>query len=224
MKLFELLIKIKTNNDFKKQLVNQSSGNDFENKIKELLENSNSYSSYSSSNFKQHINFKKIKEKILNKMSNENCIKNELVKDICQYESKFIYQPFGSQMFPDFLLIRKEYLIPLEIKYSNKKGDRPIWNSNIPHSFGIYIFGSKINDDITFYFGKDLLSYDEIKEMLFLAKKYKKELMDQSKKISKNKFELYLRPMFNQKFSILKSNKRSIYEDNTIKFLKNIEK
>ena len=85
MKLFELLIKIKTNNDFKKQLVNQSSGNDFENKIKELLENSNSYSSYSSSNFKQHINFKKIKEKILNKMSNENCIKNELVKDICQY-------------------------------------------------------------------------------------------------------------------------------------------
>ena len=60
--------------------------------------------------------------------------------------------------------------------------------------------------------------------MLFLAKKYKKELMDQSKKISKNKFELYLRPMFNQKFSILKSNKRSIYEDNTIKFLKNIEK
>ncbi|MBQ7749414.1 hypothetical protein IJR75_02385 [bacterium] len=59
MKLFELLIKIKTNNDFKKQLVNQSSGKDFENKIKELLENSNSYSSYSSSNLNNILILKK---------------------------------------------------------------------------------------------------------------------------------------------------------------------
>ena len=59
MKLFELLIKIKTNNDFKKQLVNQSSGKDFENKIKKLLENSNSYSSYSSSNLNNILILKK---------------------------------------------------------------------------------------------------------------------------------------------------------------------
>lgn len=84
----------------------------------------------------------------------------------------YIYQPFGSQNFPDFLILTKNWLIPIETKFStkkrsnnslNKQNDRnsklnvlPKWNSNIPKANTIYLFAN--NEYLTFFVGNDYLS------------------------------------------------------------------
>ncbi|WP_322908971.1 hypothetical protein [Mycoplasmopsis felis] len=54
----------------------------------------------------------------------------------------YIYQPFGSQNFPDFLILTNNYVIPLEVKFSkkNKNSELPKWNSNVPKSNAIYLY------------------------------------------------------------------------------------
>ncbi len=54
----------------------------------------------------------------------------------------YVYQPFGSQNTPDFLLFNVTsngcfYMMPLEVK---KGSDRPTWNNNPPKPQFLYIF------------------------------------------------------------------------------------
>ncbi|GAA9359002.1 hypothetical protein TH0628_01720 [Helicobacter pylori] len=85
--------------------------------------------------------------------------------------SHFLYQPFGSQNYPDFLVFIFDYVVGIEIKFSkNDKGEknlqtsRPMWNSNLPKPNAIYVYGVA-NADITFFKGLDILSY-ETREVL----------------------------------------------------------
>ncbi|GAA7024571.1 hypothetical protein Kyoto30A_01130 [Helicobacter pylori] len=85
--------------------------------------------------------------------------------------SHFLYQPFGSQNYPDFLVFIFDYVVGIEIKFSkNDKGEknlqtsRPMWNSNLPKPNAIYVYGVA-NADITFFKGSDILSY-ETREVL----------------------------------------------------------
>lgn len=41
----------------------------------------------------------------------------------------FIFQPFGSQNFPDFLVFTDTFALPLEIKFTSDTGFKPVWNS-----------------------------------------------------------------------------------------------
>lgn len=99
-----------------------------------------------------------LKEKIINKTSIE--IQRNPFKKIANC---FIFQPYGSQNFPDFLIILDEYIIPLEIKFSTNdsvsrvgKNSRPVWNSNLPKYNALYIYGAS-SFDITFFKGSDIL-------------------------------------------------------------------
>ncbi len=70
----------------------------------------------------------------------------------------FIYQPYGSQEFPDFIIFTDKKIVPLEIKFSAKSQSKPIWNSNVPRASAFYIFGSYGLKDITFFCGADVLA------------------------------------------------------------------
>ena len=70
----------------------------------------------------------------------------------------YIYQPYGSQEFPDFIVFTDKKVIPLEIKFSSKTQSKPIWNSNVPKANAFYVFGSYGLNDITFFCGDSIIT------------------------------------------------------------------
>lgn len=118
----------------------------------------------------------------------------------------YVYQPFGSQKYPDFFIIEDGYIIPLECKSSKNK--RPKWNGGLPKpNLGIYFF-SLTAEDITFFLGKDILPkqiYDSLikqdTEHKKLDKKQEEEINKsyQEHGIDKNKIIHYSRADNNYK-------------------------
>lgn len=101
---------------------------------------------------------KEIKKAILDK-EYVNLIKNNSSEKLI-----YIYQPFGSQNFPDFLIFTDHWILPLEVKFSardlgnfNPESSKPKWNSNIPKSNSLYIYGAAKSNSITFFKGSDFL-------------------------------------------------------------------
>ncbi len=87
--------------------------------------------------------FNQLKKQVLEKNHPET-LKNPFSK----LTSHFLYQPFGSQNYPDFLVFIFDYVVGIEIKFSkNDKGEknlqtsRPMWNSNLPKPNAIYVYG-----------------------------------------------------------------------------------
>ncbi|MEK7637329.1 MAG: hypothetical protein AAB402_03020 [Patescibacteria group bacterium] len=74
------------------------------------------------------------------------------------YPQRFVKTLFGSQSYPDFIVFSGRFAVPVEIKYSKKKQNKPVWNSGLPRPNGLYIFGSYENQDVTFFLGSDVLS------------------------------------------------------------------
>lgn len=181
--------------------------------------------------------YKKIKKLILNKKSNET-VENYLSDP--QFKNCFIYQPYGKQNFPDFLIFTEKYIVALEIKYSTNKNKSPMWNSNLPKGNAIYIFGSYGVKDIMFFKGSDILPavernllvdfFEKTKEM---ESNFKKEMKDKFKngEIKQDKgFFVYVRRAYTQEKGInsdaetnyFKFSDRKQMEDNVIKFAKEI--
>jgi hypothetical protein len=122
-----LLLQIKNNNkNIKRTLTAVPSGKEFEQSLLTKLSSGGSYNTYMPANFNRLLNFKRAKEIIQNKASGNKIIKLNLFNDLIESTGPiYIYQPFGSQQYPDILLIRKDYIIPFETKFSNKKGNKP---------------------------------------------------------------------------------------------------
>jgi hypothetical protein len=51
----------------------------------------------------------------------------------------YIREPFNSQSFPDFLIVDKHNIIPIELKTAEDT-DKPMWNNSIPKQNAIYLF------------------------------------------------------------------------------------
>jgi hypothetical protein len=188
--------------------------------------------------------FKKIRKKILLKNSIE-WVKNPFY----EIKNAFIFQPYGSQNFPDFIIFWNKHIIPIELKYSkNEQGNknidiaRPKWNSNIPKSNSIYIYGVATKT-ITFFLGSDIIRDDTRKVLLdFWDKidKKQKEKLDEKLKNLSNNFGIYpyVRVDYQYKktkstFINLKNEKViesyfsknvNIRENNLIEFLENLNK
>lgn len=88
-------------------------------------------------------------------------------------ENSYIYQPFGSQEFPDFLFFTKKFIVPVEVKFSTSKDSgktvninsvKPMWNSNLPKGNGIYIFGVA-GKRTTFFLGSSILDTETRKSL-----------------------------------------------------------
>ncbi len=101
----------------------------------------------------QEKDWKIIKKHVANKFGTEY-----LDLPSTKLKRTFIYQPYGSQQFPDILVFSDKKVIPLEIKFSTRAQTKPIWNSNVPRANAFYIFGSYELGDITFFCGDDIVS------------------------------------------------------------------
>ena len=73
----------------------------------------------------------------------------------------FVLQPGGSQCTPDCLLRdHNGKYIGLEFK-SSETSTKPTWNDNTPKDEFIYVFCSKITDETTIFFGKDVITAEQ---------------------------------------------------------------
>lgn len=223
----------------KKQLVNAKNGKDFEDQIKILLRqcgfDNETLKLDDDKKLKTFIQDKKYE--ITDTLS-MTIVENTLNQNI---ENTYIYQPYGSQNVPDFIIFYKNKVLSIEIKYSQKNSEKPVWNSNLPKSNTIYIFGSYGKEDVTFFLGEDLLPQNErellenffSKETKLFEDKYRNLLIERfnNKELFFNHgFDIYIRKAFlqNKKINInaetdfFKNIKRETYENNVKEFIRNL--
>lgn len=184
---------------------------------------------------------KEIKPKILSKndtqiLKNSIYLNNTNRKD---YANFFIWQPYGSQNFPDFLVFCENYIFAIETKFSSKTSNKPMWNSNIPKENSIYVFASYEQKDLTFFLGHDVIEKKEREELLRLWQKTDEEYEKWAKSF-KNKinagefsneygFTTYIRKAYEQKnthnknatLNFFKNKNRQKLEDNVFEFINN---
>ncbi len=185
-------------------------GNEFEQKFKfhlkdegfsEIIQKSKTISAILDLVKLEKENIKKITKKWKNIKKNillKNSI--EIVENpLHNVYNTFIFQPFGSQNFPDFIILTKKYIIPIEIKFStnttqnkNLNKFRPMWNSNIPKPNSIYIYGVS-GVRVTFFKGSDILEFYTRQLLIDYFKNLNKDKknLDESLKGLKNNFGIY---------------------------------
>ncbi|MEE3776309.1 hypothetical protein V2I28_02235 [Campylobacter sp. CX2-4080-23] len=182
---------------------------------------------------------KEIKPKILSKndtqiLKNSIYLNNTNRKD---YANFFIWQPYGNQNFPDFLVFCQNYIFAIETKFSSKTSNKPMWNSNIPKENSIYVFASYQQRDLTFFLGHDVIEKKEREELLILWQKTDEEYNKWTKsfrdKINAGKFSneygftTYIRKAYEQKnthnknaiLNFFKNKNRKKLEDNVFQFI-----
>ena len=145
--------------DEKKLYLNARKGNEFEDRIMSYLQLTLGFSRILKRDISNQ-DWKLIKHKIAKKLD-----KNFL--DIINKNLKltFIYQPYGSQQFPDFIVFTDKKIVSLEVKFSSKKQSKPVWNSNVPRANAFYIFGSYGMQDLTFFCGDDIITSKQRKRL-----------------------------------------------------------
>lgn len=201
----------------KSMYVSANDGRRFEDKIRNMLRTNFSevkkediwnYEGISKENSDKK--YKLLKEKILQKNSLE-VVKNPFPK----INSHFIFQPYGKQNFPDFLVFMKDAVIPIEVKFSTNEKEtntklttssKPMWNSNLPKANSLYIYGIA-GLDVTFFIGSDVLPQDT-RELLLgfwdrLTEGDLNSLFMQDMKKVENPFGFYpyIRKAYDQKVS-----------------------
>jgi hypothetical protein len=160
----------------------------------------NSYSN-DSNGFKNNLHEKNFKSFLLNENFSEvikedknwdSIKKLEKLKFSDVYKGKFLflYQPFGSQKTPDFIVIIDGWVIWVELKRAKSK--KISWNTGYPKDNILYIFDSEKLGRVIFL-GKDHPVYGgKEEEYLLLLKKNKK---DCERNFEGTVFNHYPRPM-----------------------------
>jgi hypothetical protein len=89
----------------------------------------------------------------------------------------FVFQPYGSQKHPDFIVMENNKEFHLECK-TNKSQGFPVFNSGLPPENCIYIFSSGKHNQTTLFTGKSVLTKE--KRILYkeLDKKYREILKE----------------------------------------------
>lgn len=229
--LRDIFIDIRNN---KKEWLKSKKGIEFEDRFETALKKVGF-------NRRNDIGIKKIlsllKNDILDKKS-DKIIDNIYSLEDKSFENCFVSQPYGSQNFPDFLVFSRKKIISIEIKYSSNIASKPMWNSNLPKSNSIYIFGSYGRGDVTFFMGNDVLPMNERDELIDFFEEIKKLEDSFKKKIKRNNkdnlfaykfdrgFNVYVRRAYEQNKTINENAKidyflhedRQRCEDNVIEF------
>ena len=118
-----------------------------------------------------------------------------------QYKRHYVYQPSGSQNYPDFTILEGKSGINIETKFS-KSGAKPVWNSGLPRPNGIYVYASYKHKDLVFFLGQDIVSAEEARKLHeffdYGLKEYQREVNQHDLRNQKYGFEVYIRKAFNQ--------------------------
>ena len=148
-------------------------GADFEDRIDAKL-HSLGYSRIIKDDISQNVLFDKFKKCVLEK-AEVRPLANPFLHNFSRH---FLYQPYGSQEYPDFLVLDNNFAVCIEVKFSKNKSGKPIWNSGLPRPNGIYIFGSHGRKDITFFRGAEVVSVLEAKKLHGFFRQMKEHEMD----------------------------------------------
>ena len=160
---------------------------------------------------KEKKQWEKLKKEVQKKEKNE-LITNNFSPSVT---NGFVYSPYGSQNYPDFLFFTSKYIIPVELKSS--KVARPVWNSHLPRKNGLYIFvacGEK--SDITFFRGVDVIDKDLSNKLIGFFEKARKTEEDfieslKEKDKSERGWKPYIRIAYDQAKSLLTSHGKLNY-------------
>lgn len=146
-------------------------GADFEDRINTRLHDLG-YSRIIKADISDRSSFDQLKSLVLDQAT------VEVLPNILGYNRHFLFQPFGSQQYPDFLVLDRNCIVGIEVKFSKGKNGRPIWNSGLPRPNGIYIFGSYGRNDITYFRGADVVSLQDAKKLHGFFNHMKEHEMD----------------------------------------------
>ena len=120
-----------------------------------------------------------------------------VIENTTRFKQNYIAQPFGTQSYPDVLILDNKTLLCLELKSS--KGTRPVWNSGLPRANGLYVFGSYVKKDITFFTGRDILNDEDRKRLSGFFENAMKNAESFNQKYMSNQefgFGVYARKMY----------------------------
>ena len=126
----------------------------------------------------------------------------ESIENLDSHKKHFIKQPCGPQDYPDFWVFCEKSIFSIEVKFSQQKTKKPVWNSGLPRPNGIYIFGSYGMKQITFFRGIDVVGIEEIKKMHCFFEDLKRQANKFNKSELKNQkygFAVYSRKAYDQK-------------------------
>jgi len=169
-----------------------------------------------------NLKFVELKKSITDKLDSKILNLSDLNLKNLGLQIGYLYQPFGSQEYPDFIVItNKENILPIEIKSS--KANKPVWNSNLPKENGLYIFSSYKQKDLTFWRGGDILPQNERKALITFftdiikpsEKQYKSYLKEEylkGKYSFDRGFNVYTRIAYDQNQGINKNAKLNYFE------------
>lgn len=174
-----------------------------------------------------------LNQRFFSELKNRILHNAEFVVNETEFNQHYLYQPFGSQSYPDFIILDTQVLICIESKYTEKKKGSPVWNSGLPRANGLFIFGSWGKKDITFFRGCDVISEGEtqhLREFFAKEKERAKSFNEQFMSNQEYGFAAYVRTAYEQKkifnddaiINFFENNKRSILEDSVLTYLQQI--
>lgn len=142
--------------------------------------------------------FVSLKDKVLEKQHPD-----DIANPFQQFNKHFIVQPYGTQNYPDFLVLDDRRVISIEVKFSDGVQKRPVWNSGLPRPNGIYVFAARKQRDLTFFKGSDVLSVGEVEQLHNFFDMHLREYQKQFNKDHMSEqeygFAAYVRKTFEQK-------------------------
>jgi len=177
--------------------------------------------------------FRKFLNEVMNLPYKENLNSHEHEKSVRDLldkkfkKIKYVYQPNGSQQYPDFHFIEDDegsLNRDLDCK-SCKTSGKPMYNSGMPHLDGIYIFTTKQYGN-TLYFGQDVCSPDLQKALQKEREHLQRETEKSNKRLAKHPdndrgWNIYFRPDFNNKgesSNYFKHPRRTEVEQNVLEY------
>lgn len=205
----------------KKELKGKGTDNDVESLIKKLF-SYHGLISFDKTNLPDYV-IKYINKSRLNII--DNFIKLEKNQKIQKNKDLFIYNLFGSQQYPDFVIIHIKdnilYFILFEIKSS--QNDRSVWNSTLPKPFPycIYIHINKKTKKYLIFIGKEIITLESYLKFIPLIKEIEQSVKNFNTIEENPKYNYYSRKMYNQMFNYdYKKSKK--FKKNVITFLDSI--
>ena len=146
----------------KSKLTNASSGNAFEERIKTFLKKAG-ISEMVLDTDEVFTNYVQEIKSVIQAKSGSTLIDNGLFQRTQEiaYANCYVWQPYGQQDFPDFLIFTENKIFTIEIKYSTKTQKKPMWNGNLPKKDALYIFGCYGSQELTIFRGEDILPEEE---------------------------------------------------------------
>lgn len=221
----------------KNKLTNASSGAAFEERIKAFLRRAGISEMVLETDEKFAAYVQEIKPTIQAK-SGSSLLDNSLYQTTGElmYKDCYVWQPYGQQDFPDFLIFTENKIFTIEIKYSTKSEKKPMWNGNLPKKDALYIFGCYGKQDLTIFRGEDILPEEERVKILEIwdeideaARQWEAEFIDGiDKNLYSNEFGFspYIRKAYQQGkqynenaiMDFFKNKNRKAIEDAAVKF------